>query len=350
MIYKDETEFAQRLKLYEPLRVYFLYGEQNYLKKLYCKKIAEKAVGAAADFNVQRLDGTQAGVDEISDAVEALPMMGGRKCVTVRDLDAAKLSATDEAKLEELLADPPESAVLVFYTLDVVPDTRKAKWKAFLKRVDAVGAVLELGTRAPSDMSRFLQTLAERSGCRMTADVCTFLRERCGDDMQALQNEVAKLCAYRSEGEITRADVALCCAAQLDVSVFDLAKLILKNDYQGAMRSLGELLDMREEPVAILGALSGGFIDLYRARAARENGRTGEELCALYKSYKGREWRIRNAMRDSGRFTRAQLADALDLLARADYRLKSSRTDNAVILQETLTRLFAALQSAPARG
>lgn len=350
MIYKDETEFSQRLKLYEPLRAYFLYGEQNYLKKLYVKKIVEKAVGPTADFNLQKLDGARVGIDDISDAVEALPMMGGRKCVAVCDLDVGKLSAPEAAKLEELLADPPETAVLLFYTAELTPEVKKAaKWKAFVKKVDAVGGVLELATRPPADMNRFLQALAERAGCRATADVCTFLRERCGEDMQALTNEMAKLCAYKGAGEITRADVALCSVAQLDASVFDLAKLILKNDYQGAMQNLGELLDMREEPVAILGALSGSFIDLYRARAARENGRTGDELCALYSSYKGREWRIRNATRDCARYTRAQLAQAVDLLAHADYRLKSSRTDHTVVLQETLTRVFAALQSAQTR-
>ena len=350
MIYQDEAEFARSIKNYDPQRVYFLYGEQNYLKKLYCKKIIAQAVSGMEDFNLTRLDGTRASLDEISDALEALPMMGGHRCVVVNDLDVGKLSVTEAGKLTELLADLPETGVLVFTTTDLAPEIKKgAKWKAFIKQVDAVGAVIELKTRSTGDRNRFLQTLAERAGCRITSENCAFLAERCGNDMQVLQHEMDKLCAYKGASEITKEDISLCAVAQLDASVFDLAKLMLKNDYQAAMQNLDELIRMREEPVAVLGVLSGGFIDLYRAKAAKENGKPAEELCALLQAYRGKEWRVKNAMRDCGRYTHAQLAEVLELLARADYRLKSSRTENTVILQETVTHIMAVLQGVPAR-
>ncbi|WP_312641458.1 DNA polymerase III subunit delta [Hydrogenoanaerobacterium sp.] len=343
MIYKTEADFAAKLKNYNPCNVYFLYGEQNYLKKMYLKKIIDKTVDKAfADFNLNRFDGTSASLDDISDAVEALPMMAPRKCVVVNDLDVGKLTATDNNKLKELLASPPESTVLVFTTTDVMVDMKKsAKWKAFVKLVDAVGDVIELGARSPSDTNRFLKVIADKNGCTISSDNCYYLIERCGDDMQVLQNEMNKLCAYKSTGEITKADIDLCAVAVLDASVFDLSKLIIKGDYQGAMQNLSELLYLREEPVMILGALSASFIDLYRARVARENSKTAADLSRIFGAYKGKDWRVRNAMRDCDRFGKAQLGSILELLAKADYKLKSSKTDNVIILQETITRIFA---------
>ncbi|MBC8547813.1 DNA polymerase III subunit delta [Clostridiaceae bacterium NSJ-31] len=343
MIYERESDFAAKLKNYPPRRVYFLYGEQTYLKKLYLKRIVEKAVdGPLADFNLSRFDGSSAGLDEISDAVEALPVMAERKCVVVTGLDVGKLSAAETAKLKELLADPPETAVLVFVSGDAPVDLKKnAKWKAFLKLVDAVGDAVELGTRAQGDTNRFLKAMAERGGCSISSDSCAYLVRRCGSDMQALGNEMAKLCAYRGKGEITREEIDRCVVPQLDASVFDLSRLIHRGDYQGAMRNLADLIALREEPVMILGALSSNFIDLYRARVARQNGKTAADLVKLFSAYKGRDWRVRAAMKDCDRYSRGQLAAILELLARADYRLKSSRVDNVVILQETITRIFA---------
>ena len=342
MVHKTEADFAAKLKNYTPSGVYFLYGEQNYLKKLYVKKIAEKTVEPSfAGFNLNFFD-SSASLDEISDAVEALPMMAEKRCVVVSDLDAAKLSATETDKLKELLAAPPESTVLVFTTSDVIVDTKKnAKWRAFIKMVDAVGTVVELGTRTHADTTRFIKSIAQKNGCSISTENCAYLTARCGDDMQALQNEVNKLCAYKTEGEITKADIDISAIPILDASVFDLSKLILKGDYQNAMQNLGELLAMREEPVMILGALSASFIDLYRARVARIGGKTATELAALFVTYKGKEWRVKNAIRDCDRFGVQQLCDILALLAEADYRLKSSKTDNVIILQEVITRIFA---------
>lgn len=341
MIYKTEGDFAAKLKNYAPRGVYFLYGEQNYLKKLYVKKLIDKAVEPAfADFNLTRFDGG-AGIDEISDAVEALPMMAQQRCVVVTDLDASKLLSADTDKLKELLASPPESTVLIFTTSDVVVDVKKnAKWRSFIKLIDAVGAVVELGARAQGETNRFIKAIAEKNGCNISTEGCAHLTERCGDDMQALQNEMHKLCAYKREGEITADDIDLCAIPILDASVFDLSKLILRGDYKMALGNLSELIAMREEPVMILGALSASFIDLYRARVARADGKNAAELAALFAAYKGKEWRVKNAMRDCEHFSVRRLCDILELLAEADFRLKSSKTDNVIILQEVITRIF----------
>lgn len=342
MIYKTEADFAAKLKNYDPHRVYFLYGAQNYLKKLYLKKIISKAVDSTfADFNLNRFD-TGAKLTDISDAVEALPMMAARKCVVVNDLDCAKLTAAETAMLKELLANPPDTTVLVFITADVQVDVKKnTKWKNFVKLVDAVGDVVELTTRPASDTNRFLKGIAEKSGCSISTDNCQYLLQRCGDDMQVLSSEMDKLCAYKSSGEITKKDITLCAIPLLDASAFDLAKLIFARDYQRAMQNLADLLSLREEPVMILGALSAGFIDLYRAKVVRESAKTAADLSALFVQYKGKDWRVRGAMRDCDKYSKAQLCQILALLASADYRLKSSRADNVVILQETVTRIFA---------
>ena len=52
-------------------------------------------------------------------------------------------------------------------------------------------------------------------------------------------------------------------------SVYDLAKAILADRFEKAMRIVEDLLYLRYQPTAILAALSGAYIDLYVAKTAR---------------------------------------------------------------------------------
>lgn len=99
---------------------------------------------------------------------------------------------------------------------------------------------------------------------------------------------------------------------------------------------------MGSEPVAVLGALNASFIDLYRCKIAREQGLSAADVTGAF-PYKGKEFRVRNAMRDADRFSRQRLAHCVFLLADTDYQLKSSRSDAQILMQEAVTRLFLAL-------
>lgn len=55
-------------------------------------------------------------------------------------------------------------------------------------------------------------------------------------------------------------------------SVYDLAKAILADRFEKAMRIVEDLLYLRYQPTAILAALSGAYVDLYIAKTARSMG------------------------------------------------------------------------------
>ena len=69
-------------------------------------------------------------------------------------------------------------------------------------------------------------------------------------------------------------------------------------------------------------------------------GVPAERLAAEFKSYKGKEWKLKNAARDGARMSLPVLRDCLDILAKADLTLKSSPGDPWVVLEQTVTRLM----------
>ena len=114
MIFKEESQLMQNIKLGHLYRVYLLYGEEKYLKEMYLKKLVKLAAPQGLEeFNLHRFDAGQMEVDDLIESCEALPMMAQQRCVVVEKFDFESLNAQDKAKVTELLEDPPETTVLL---------------------------------------------------------------------------------------------------------------------------------------------------------------------------------------------------------------------------------------------
>ena len=68
-----------------------------------------------------------------------------------------------------------------------------------------------------------------------------------------------------------------------------------------------------------------------------------EALARAFKSYKGKEWKLKNAVRDSARLSVDTLRRCLDILAETDTTLKLRSGDEWVLLEQTVVRLTEAL-------
>ena len=144
---------------------------------------------------------------------------------------------------------------------------------------------------AHKDRTTLKRALCERAAKQyISLDMATadWLVERCGTDYASLIHEIDKLCAYVRSGEITKQDIDLCCIPSIESSAFDLAKSVLSANYDRAFSILDNLFFLRQEPVAILGALSMTFADLYRAKCALAAGVTADQTASDFSYPKNR--------------------------------------------------------------
>ncbi|MBQ4332413.1 MAG: DNA polymerase III subunit delta [Clostridia bacterium] len=321
--------------------LYVLYGAEGYLTEQYARLIARHTVEEGFDaFNLQRFDGQTVTLEQLEEAVEALPLMADRKCVLVRDYDAA---AGDTERLVGLISQVPDSCVLVFWQMTVQPDRRKG-WKAFLDRAEQAGVVMNFEHKSVTDVAKMLAGGAKRRGCRLDVEDARYLVEQVGNDLNLLQCELDKLCALVGEGEITRRHIDTACPKNLEAKVFDLSKAILYRRTQEAYELLHQLSTQREEPVAVLGVLSNAYADLYRAKVAAAGGVSAQSLAGDFKSYKNKEFRLRHAARDGARLSVTALRDCLDILAQADTSIKMDHGSEWTLLEQTVTRLICRAQ------
>ena len=317
--------------------LYVLYGAENYLTEQYARMVAKYTVEEGFDaFNLQKFDGQNVTVEQLEDAVEALPMMSDRKCVLVRDMD---LNGDNGDRLLRLIEQVPDSCVLVFWQMTVQPNMKRNAWKNFLDQAKKSGVVIKFDRRTVPDAAKMLVSGAKRRGCQLDFADAKYLVEQVGNDLHLLVCELDKLCALTGAGAVTRKRIDTACAKNLEARAFDLSKAILRRRPDEAYDLLHQLKVQRAEPVVVLGALSSAYGDLYRAKIAGAGGVSPASLSADFKSYKGKEWKLNNAARDAARLGVPLLRDSLEILAEADRALKGRSGDQWVYLEQIVARL-----------
>ena len=309
--------------------------------------------GQLPEFNRNEL-GSSATVDAIADAAEALPFFSGHKCVSVPDWDPELQDATELSKLQELLENLPETTTLVFWYPTQEPDGRKAKVKNLWKWASQYGQVLECRRRDPSELRKVLLREAEKAGCSLSRENAGKILEYAGLDLHLLLSEMQKLCAYAlgtagenpaSPPEITAAMIETLVPKTAEATAFLLANALAAGNFEGAYRHLDTLLTQNQEPIAILGALSSVYVDMYRVKAALESGKPATAP-AEYGDYKGREFRLRSGERNARGVPLSVLRRSLALLLQADLALKGSKLSPRTVLDQLIARLLLASQEA----
>lgn len=336
-----EAELKKQIDKAEFSPLYVLHGEETFLVERYAQKLVSKAAGESfLDFNLQRFDGASVSIDEIADAVEALPFMAERKCVAVSNLDVEKRNAQEQDKLKELIANIPETTVLVIFLTSVAIDYKKSsKWKSFFAAANKTGSTIQLKRRENADLEKLLCTAATKRFCNLSRQDAARIIFLCGNDLQILYSELDKLCSFVGQGEITPQIIDQIVVKNLETTVFILAKALIAGEYEKAYKGLDLLFYQNEEPVTILAVLASSYVDMYRVRTAVQSGQSCTEP-AKYFDYKGKEFRLRNADRDVKNLSTEVLRESLNVLLQTDIALKSSRTSSRILMEELIAKLL----------
>lgn len=340
-----EAELKKQLDCGNFSKVYFFYGPEKYMIEKYTQRFLDKAGNVPfPDFNLQRFDGRGTTVDAIADAVEALPFLADRKCVTVSDFDVETCGATELGKLYELLEALPSATVLLFYCPGLQVDVKKsAKWKKFLAAINKTGVSVAMERRTGPELEKTLCAAAAKRGCDLSRQDAARIINYAGNDLRTLYHELEKLCSYQCSGEITAALIDRLVTRNLEANIFALGKSIIAGEYEKAYGILDLLFYQNEEPVSILATLTTVYLDLYRVRACIQSGLSAQDP-AQYFDYKGKEFRLRNAERDVRRLSLAALRESLDILLETDLSLKGARGSRRIMLEKMIARLLLAAQ------
>lgn len=354
MIFKDMEEVRRHLRIGIPLPCYFIGGADDQRKRTILNKLVNITTEGGTGFDNHRFSGNVS-ADTVADAAFEITFGGGRRCVVCEDVPFSGMGENEYKKFEQLITEVCElggSTVLIFFFASIDTEAKsKAKTTAkknYLESLKKIidkngGGVIKCETPTTAELGTLIEKTCSKYHCSIHRDLCAYMIERCGSDSALLMNEARKVAEYKGEGIITKADIDLMTCSTPDAKIFDLSAKIAARDRTGAFAVLEELREMGEAAPLILNILSGMYIDMFRAKAARSNGKTKNDIAADWpKSYpKPRQFLIDKALTAQSRYSAKSLLLCIDTLLDAEQRMKSTGGNPDVILDETVAKLFS---------
>lgn len=335
-----ENELKSQIKSCKLNNLYLLYGEEKYLISHYTNKLIDVALdGTINDFNFKKFKASDISVDSLEESIEVIPFLSNKKCIVVSDLELEKFNVTEIKKLKEIVSKIPETTILIISQSNIDASIYKSsKWNSFIKLAEKHGNAVNLKKLSRLSLEKQIINWAKKLNLNISQNSVEKLIEYCGDDLLNLRSELEKLSAFSDDGEITEDDIELLVSKKAEANVFDLTKAVNQNNYDRALKILHVLLEKKEEPVAILSLLASNYIDMYRAKVAKNSGVPTNQIAELF-DYKRKEFRLNLASKACDNYSVKDLRKYISFLKEIDLKLKSSKNDNKILLEELLVKL-----------
>lgn len=314
--------------------VYYFYGENTLLIDKAVEDIkAAFFSGSDPGLGLESFDGQSNSPSEIINSARTLPFGAGKKLVIVKSAHSFKAGQTE--KFGSYFSSPSKYTCLVFVAEKMV---FKGKLLTVLKK--AGQAVTFEKPKKEGDIKRFISESFRQRGKKISSDALNFMADNTGNDLGVIDNEVEKIvlfCGDKNSVEVTDLEDVLTTGNR--DTIFDLVEAVGKGNIQKSLLLLGTLIDNNNHPLAILKMISRQFRLISIARESVDKGlsrsEVGKKLGLNY------DFIIKKIVEQARGWNAHSLARVLEEIFETDYRLKSSRIDGKVIMEELVYRLVS---------
>ena len=332
------NKVRDRLRSEGPARLYMLRGDEDFLRDSFLAELRALCVEEGTEaFNYHRLQGAALDQSALREAVDAMPFMGERTFIEVRDFDINRTAGYDPEALKALAADVPEWCTVAFvFPPGYAPDSRLGAVKAIRK----AGEDIEFTAPGENDLMRWVTKRAAALGKRIGGSTASYLLWVCGTRMNTLIPEITKIAGVAAGEEITRADIDAVAKRAPETTIFQLTDALGARDFDKAMTLLGDLLDDRDEPPQKqIAMVSEQFRRLYVARTAADFRKPDSYITDCIPEIAGRSFVVNPLKRACKNYSRVRLARAVRLCVECDFGMKDGGPEPEELMKELILRL-----------
>ena len=302
-------------------KAYLLYGEEDYLKRMYKHKLVN-AISGDDSMNYSYYEGKDTDVNDIKDTSFTMPFFAERRLIVIEDSGMFK---TSSEAMADVVKEAPETTIFVFV------DSEVDKRNKLFKTVNDVGYVCEMKSQTEADLSNWVRRIFRESGRDISDRDRALFIAKSGFNMDNLRNEADKLIAY-TEGRniITSADIDAVCVTQTEDRVFDMINAIATKDRGKVMRLYGDLLALKEAPLKILALLGKQFSTLLAVREMLDLGHGSSmitERLGIRPYFAGRY------ISQAKGFSAKELRNAVEDCVEAEEGIKTGRWDDTYAVE-----------------
>ena len=292
------------------LKPVYLIGGTDRPKVTRAVRRLRERVGADA---TEVVSAGEASSDDVVATCNALGLLASEaRLVLVEDVDRWK--AADAKAIAAYLENPAPATVLALVADEVKRDA------PLVKACAKSGEVLSYDAPRKRDLPKWVGEQFARLGATAEPEACRALVEFCGDDVQALTNEVEKLATWAGADTISAGDVDRLAATRGETSVFALTDAWGRRDVRAALLASEALLETSPRELGrVIGLLAH---HVGRVRTCQQLAAEGMRPRDAAGRLKMHPFAAEKAFAQAGNFSADELRSAVVRLSRLDHAVK----------------------------
>ena len=295
------------IKNQEYKQAYLFFGEEGYLKKQYRDKLIQAWNPDGDTMNYSRFEGKGIDVKEV---------------ISMENTGFFKNQCPE---LTEYLNSLPDYLYLLFVEEEV--DKRSKMFKT----VKQIGRVVDFSVQDEKTLMRWVLGILKREGKQITQrDMERFL-SKTGTDMSNIEKELEKLLCYTMDRSvITEEDIDAVCTTQINNRIFAMVQAVAEQNQKKALDLYYDLLALKEPPMRILFLLARQFNLLLQVK---ELQRLGCDQKTIASRTGLQSFVVRNYTGCTGRYTTAQLRQAVEDFTQTEEDVKTGRLSDVLSVE-----------------
>ncbi len=316
-------------------RAALLYGPDSGLARERSRRIKDKVLAENTDPFAFVEFSESAILDDparLSDEINAIGLLGGKRCILIRDV-SDKITSL----IKELAPSLHAEVFLLLLADELGAKSALRKWFEEAASAAAVACY--------RDEIRDLQTVVNKAfsaaNVHAPRDVVEYLCSQLGNDREVTRSELEKIITYAGEEKaLSLADVEALVDYNRDTNLDDIVNAAADKNVGALDKTLSVHLREGTSPVAYLRALQRYFNRLYFIKSKMEAGYDVETVVGSLRPpvfYKQKPLLIRHARN----WSLPQIVKALKLLVAAEI---TSKTSDVPVSAATSRRLFQVTQ------
>ena len=321
-------------------KVYFFQGEE-YLIEYFEAKLTNTIIKKSKnDFDINIFNSQNLNIENLENALETFPIASEKKCVIIHDLPLENWSADEIQKFIKIISDIPDFSILIISNYTEFSKNAKIKFKKIEKAIIENGILINF-SKKDIDAEKLLIKLAKNEYDKnLSPDLAKLICNSCANhSLNGLKSELKKICEFENNKTIPKNAIEVVIKSKLKSKIFDLPKAIFSKNTKKSFELLNDLINQKEEPIAIIAVISNEYIDIFRTKILLNNSYPASKLSEIF-DYKNKEFRIKNAEIKCRNLSLSAIEKSLHALLEADESLKSVTINPKIILQTLIIKLI----------
>jgi DNA polymerase-3 subunit delta len=323
--------------------IYLLDGEDEFGISEFLARLQEKLGDPAmAEMNTTRLDGRSLNLDELVNAVSAMPFLTPRRLIILANPLARLSTPPQREKFKDILNQVPPTTALALVEYRLLAEMRdrhnnKPHWleKWALEAGERV-FIKHFPLPAGDGLAKWIIARAKAAGGAFTPQAAAALAELSGQEPRLADQEIHKLLAYVNYARPVEADdVESLTPSAAKIQDFALVNALRSRDRRAAQSILNKMLE-KDDPLAILQQIVFQYRLLIAACDGSNNHLGPDEIARQLRTH---AYPVKLALKQARHYHLADLEAIYHRLLELDEAIKTGQTPGELALEILVVRL-----------